>query len=83
MCYRIILTAIFCMIASVASALGVPHLDLRPELTQGLRHYYDHDHFTPEGAAAAAQVIAAALIKRQAEVSVHRITQPRIPLAAR
>jgi lysophospholipase L1-like esterase len=70
-------------VVAVAEELGLQHLNLRPVLDQGLRHYYDHDHFTPEGAAAAAQAIAAALIDRQAEVSVHRVTQPRIPLAAR
>jgi hypothetical protein len=70
-------------VVAVAEELGLQHLNLRPVLDQGLRHYYDHDHFTPEGAAAAAQAIAAALIDRQAAVSVHRDTQPRIPLAAR
>ena len=78
-----LLSQIDARVVAVAEELGLQHLNLQPVLDQGLRHYYDHDHFTPEGAAAAAQVIAAALIKRQAEVSVHRITQPRIPLAAR
>ena len=49
--------------ADVASALGVPHLDLRPVLTQGLAHYYDHDHFTPVGAAVVAETVAAALLR--------------------
>jgi len=60
-------------------------------LNQGLRHYYDHDHFTPEGAAVAAQTVAAAFTgwgyavgpTPSAESSVRRVTQPRIPLAAR
>jgi len=53
-------------VAKVASALGVPHLNLRPVLTQGLRHYYDHDHFTPVGAAVVAQTVATALLARPA-----------------
>ncbi len=48
--------------ASVADELGVPHLNLRPLLSQGLRHYYDHDHYTAAGAAVVAQAIAAALL---------------------
>ena len=78
-----LLSQIDTRVVAVAEELGLRHLNLRPVLDQGLRHYYDHDHFTPQGAAAAAQAIAAALIDRQAEVAVHRATQPRIPLAAR
>jgi len=73
-----ILSLIDHRVVAVAEELGLPHLTLRPQLNQGLRHYYDHDHFTPEGAAVAAQVIAAALTP-----SVRRVTQPRMPLAAR
>ena len=69
-------------VVAVAEELGLEHLDLRPVLNQGLRHYYDHDHFTPEGAAVAARTIAAALAP-SAEVSVRRATLPRVPLAAR
>ena len=47
--------------ARVADALRVQHLDLRPFLT-GLRHYYDHDHHTPAGAAVIAHTVAAALL---------------------
>jgi len=47
--------------AKVADALGVPHLNLLPLLTQRSRHYYDHDHFTPVGAIVVAHAIAAAL----------------------
>jgi lysophospholipase L1-like esterase len=50
--------------AKVASALGVPHLDLRPVLTGGLDHYYDHDHFTRAGATVVAETVAAALLRR-------------------
>ncbi len=49
--------------ADVADALRVPHLNLRDLLSEGLRHYYDHDHFTPDGAAVAAQAIANALAR--------------------
>ena len=45
----------------VADALGVPHVNLRPVLDQGLRHYYDHDHYTPVGAAVVARTVATAL----------------------
>jgi lysophospholipase L1-like esterase len=48
--------------AKVAEELGVAHLNLRPALTLGLRHYYDHDHHTPAGAAVVAQAVAAALV---------------------
>jgi len=51
--------------AKVADALGVPHLNLLPLLTQRSRHYYDHDHFTPVGAAVVAHAIAAAFLGRQ------------------
>lgn len=56
-----ILSLIDGRVVAVADELGLPHVDLRPMLNQGMRHYYDHDHFTPEGAAVAAQAIAAAL----------------------
>jgi len=78
-----LLSQIDARVVAVAEELGLQHLNLRPVLDQGLRHYYDHDHFTPQGAAAAAQAIAAALVERQGQVAVHRVTQPRIPLAAR
>lgn len=71
--------------AKVADELGVPQLNLRPQLTLGLRHYYDHDHLTPAGAAVVAQAVAAALIEPvreagwgRAEASVRsRATTPR------
>jgi hypothetical protein len=50
--------------AKVAEALGVPHLNPQPLLTQRLRHYYDHDHHTPAGAAVVAHAIAASLLGR-------------------
>jgi lysophospholipase L1-like esterase len=46
--------------ATVAGALGVPHLDVLPLLNQRFRHFYDHDHYTPAGAAIVAQAIASA-----------------------
>jgi hypothetical protein len=48
---------------NVAEELGVTHLNVRPLLTQGLRHYYDHDHYTPAGAAVVASAVAAALLE--------------------
>jgi lysophospholipase L1-like esterase len=47
--------------ARVADSLGIPHLNLRTLLSQGLHHYFDHDHFTPEGAAVVARAVATAL----------------------
>jgi len=47
--------------AEVADALGVPHLNVLPLLTQRFRHFYDHDHYTPAGAAVVAHAIAAAV----------------------
>jgi lysophospholipase L1-like esterase len=48
--------------ATAADALGVPYLTLRPVLTRGLQHYYDHDHYTPAGAAVVAHTVAAAFL---------------------
>ena len=86
-----LLSLIDARVVAVAEELGVRHLNLRPTLNQGLRHFYDHDHFTPEGAACAAQAIAAALTRRDQSVATpgttetfaRRVTQPRIPLATR
>jgi len=50
-------------VAKIATALGVQNLTLRPLLTQGLRHYYDHDHFTAAGAAVIAGAVAAAMLR--------------------
>jgi len=47
--------------ARVADSLGIPHLNLRTLLSQGLHHYFDHDHFTPEGAAVVARAVATTL----------------------
>jgi hypothetical protein len=80
-----LLSLIDARVVAVAKELGLTHLNLRPVLHQGLRHYYDHDHFTAEGAAAAAQTIAAAMtgVAPAVKPSVRRVTQPRMPLAAR
>ena len=48
--------------AEIAEDLGVTHLNLRPLLTLRLRHYYDHDHYTPAGAAVVGHAVAAALL---------------------
>jgi len=72
-------------VVRVAEELGLQHVNLRPVLNQGLRHYYDHDHFTPEGAACAARAVAAALTEDNTVTKrvTPRVTQARIPLAAR
>ena len=51
-------------VSRVAEAVGLPHVGLRSVLSQGLRHYYDHDHYTPAGAAVVARTVAAALLGR-------------------
>ena len=48
--------------ARVAVELGIQTLNLRDVLTQRARHYFDHDHYTPAGAAAVAQTVAAAVL---------------------
>jgi len=53
--------------ARVANALGVQHVDVRPLLTLGLRHYYDHDHHTATGAAVIARAVGAALLSQPFE----------------
>jgi hypothetical protein len=50
--------------AQVADELGVQRLNLRTVLTQRARHYFDHDHYTPAGAAVVAQTVASALLAR-------------------
>jgi lysophospholipase L1-like esterase len=66
--------------AKVADELGVTHLNLRPRLTMGLRHYYDHDHLTPAGAGVVAQAVAAAFSGRAGERGRARATaSPRTP----
>lgn len=50
----------------VADAVGVDHMNLRTLLSQGLHHYYDHDHFTPDGAAVVARAVATAVLQRPA-----------------
>ena len=47
----------------VADAMGVEHMNLRTLLSQGLHHYYDHDHFTPDGAVVVAQAVANILLQ--------------------
>ena len=78
-------------VVAVADELGLEHRNLRPLLNEGLRHYYDHDHFTPGGAAVVARAVASALTGQDqsqrpgssVETPVRRLTQPRVPLAAR
>jgi lysophospholipase L1-like esterase len=51
--------------AQVAGELGMQCVNLRTVLTQRVRHYFDHDHYTPAGAAVVAQTVAAALLARR------------------
>lgn len=44
--------------AHVADELGVQRLNLREVLTKRASHYFDHDHYTPAGAAVVAQTVA-------------------------
>jgi lysophospholipase L1-like esterase len=50
--------------ARVADELGIRSLNLRNVLTQRVRHYFDHDHYTPAGAAVVAQSVAPALLEQ-------------------
>ena len=50
--------------ARVADQLGIEHLNLREVLTQRVHHYFDHDHFTPAGAALVAQTVANLVLRR-------------------
>ena len=52
--------------ASLAMECGVEQVDLQAALPSSLRHYYDHTHFTPAGAAVVAQTIADAVVRRTA-----------------
>lgn len=88
-----VLSLIDARVLAVSQEVGVECVNLRPLLNQGLRHYYDHDHFTPEGSAVAAHAIAAALVSADqnhssvavptAATAARRLTQPMVPLAAR
>lgn len=50
--------------AAVAEGIGVEQLDLMPVLERSLRTYYDCFHATPTGAAAVADAVAAAVMRR-------------------
>ena len=49
--------------ATIADALGLERLNLRSVLTQRSRHYFDHDHYTPAGAAVVARTVAATVLR--------------------
>lgn len=49
--------------AEIADELGIERLNLRRVLTQRSRYYFDHDHYTPAGAAAVAQAVATTLLE--------------------
>jgi lysophospholipase L1-like esterase len=48
--------------ARVADELGIERVNLRSVLTARSRHYFDHDHYTPAGAAVVAETVAATLL---------------------
>ena len=73
-----LLSMVEARVVTVAEALGVPHLDLRPVLNGGLRHYYDHDHYTAAGAALVASTVATALTRGRASPE----SPTRVPAAA-
>jgi len=63
-------------VVQVADALGVPHVELLPLLNGGVRHYYDHDHYTPAGAAVVASAVAAALTQTPARGVTRQAAAP-------
>jgi lysophospholipase L1-like esterase len=63
-------------VVRVADALGVPHVELLPLLNGGVRHYYDHDHYTPAGAAVVASAVAAALTQTPARGVTRQTAAP-------
>ena len=49
--------------ARIADELGLERLNLRELLTGRARHYFDHDHYTPAGAAVVANAVAAVVLR--------------------
>ena len=49
--------------ATITDERGLERLNLRSVLTQRSRHYFDHDHYTPAGAAVVAQAVAATVLR--------------------
>jgi len=60
-----LLDSVHARAAQVADELGIQRVNLRNVLTQRARHYFDHDHYTPAGAAVVAQAVANALVGGQ------------------
>jgi len=54
--------------AAVAAELGLEQVNLRAVLTERVRHYFDHDHFTPAGAALVAETVANTVVPAQRRV---------------
>ncbi len=48
--------------ARVADELGIERLNLRAVLTRRAQDYFDHDHYTPAGAATVAQAVASTVL---------------------
>lgn len=67
--------------ALVADELGVQRLNLRNVLTQRARHYFDHDHYTPAGAAIVAQAVAGAVLAGPEETRVGPGERPAVATA--
>lgn len=80
-----LLDSVHARAAQVAGELGIQCLNLRKVLTQRVRHYFDHDHYTPAGAAVVAQTVATALLTRptvgEASVSVRASSSGRSAVA--
>lgn len=55
--------------AHVSDQLRLQRVDLRSVLTARGRHFYDHDHYTAEGAAVVASAVASALLSPPASES--------------
>ncbi len=69
-------------VAKAAEELGVEQLSLRPILAPGLHNYYDHDHYTPAGAALVARAVATALLApRPSEDSEDEGLEPSLDAA--
>ena len=60
--------------ARIAVELNVEQVNLRRVLTQRVRHYFDHDHFTPAGAAVVAQTVADTVLRRETLSRSPRVT---------
>jgi lysophospholipase L1-like esterase len=65
----------------VADELGVDYLNLMPLLEPSLKNYYDFIHFTPAGAAVAAEAIAETLLRSKRKPRSRRKPNPSTQLS--